>query len=123
MKHILLISLLFIFTACNQSAEHVAVVTTDTLQQKILTDSSAKYIHSFRDTALEQRITMALLKLPFVARSNKYIDSFSNHKQSIAFMLNEPATNETEIDVQAGYNSDERFETYYRFFVIPKRWK
>ena len=60
------------------------------------------------------------MKLPFVTKSSNYIDSFSNHKHGIAFMMDEPQENEPDISVQAGYNGGERFETYYRFFVNPK---
>jgi hypothetical protein len=60
------------------------------------------------------------MKLPFVIKSSNYIDSFSNHQRGIAFMMDEPQENETDVSVQAGYNGGERFETYYRFFVNPK---
>ena len=32
-------------------------------------------------------------------------------------MLDSTSNNEKEISVQAGYNGEQRFETYYRFFV------
>ena len=60
------------------------------------------------------------MKLPFVIKGDKYLDLFSNHKHGIAFMLDKPESSETEIPVQAGYNGNDRFETYYRFFVNPK---
>ena len=83
-------------------------------------DPAPNYVHKFADTNLENKITAALLKLPFVIKSNKYIDSFSNHTHGIAFMLDEPQGKETDISVQAGYNGEQRFETYYHFFVNPK---
>jgi hypothetical protein len=106
--------------ACNNASENKETVVKDSAVNTIKTDSSAKYIHSFADTALEDKITAALMKLPFVIKSDKYIDSLSNHKHSIAFLMDEPEAPETDIPVQAGYNSNERFETYYRFFVNPK---
>ena len=60
------------------------------------------------------------MKLPFVIKGDKYLDLFSNHKHGIAFMLDKPEAPETDIPVQAGYNGNDRFETYYRFFVNPK---
>lgn len=120
MKRVLYLLLLVSVAACNNASKTDEVVTTDSATNKIHPDSVANYIHTFTDTALENKITAALLKLPFVIRSNNYIDSFSNHKHSIAFMMDAPAANETDIQVQAGYNGDERFETYYRFFVDPK---
>lgn len=121
MKRGLFLLLLIIFAACNNSSKtDEAIIIKDSTVNKIQPDSAAKYIHTFTDTLLENKITTALLKLPFVQKSNNYIDSLSNHKHGIAFMLDKPEANETDISVQAGYNGDERFETYYRFFVNPK---
>lgn len=69
-------------------------------------------------TQLEKKVTAVLLKFPFVQKSNKYIDSMSNHKHGISFMLDN--TKGENVSVLAGYNSDERFETYYHFYVDPK---
>lgn len=57
-----------------------------------------------------------LLKLPFIIKSNRYIDSISNHQQGITFISD---TAEGMITVKAGYNGAERFETYYHFSVDP----
>ena len=120
MKEILFLVLLISFAACNNSSKTDEVIVTDTVVKHVQTDSSSNYIHTFTDTALENKITAALLKLPFVIKSNNYIDSFSNHRHSMAFMLDSATANETDITVQAGYNGEQRFETYYRFFVDPK---
>ncbi|MEP7237896.1 MAG: hypothetical protein ABI685_08530 [Ferruginibacter sp.] len=121
MKRLLYLLLVVSVAACNNAAKTDEVPPPiDSATTKTNPDSVANYIHTFNDTALENKITAALLKLPFVIKSNNYIDSFSNHKHSIAFMMDAPAANETDIQVQAGYNGDERFETYYRFFVDPK---
>lgn len=120
MKHIFFLVLVIFFASCNNGDKTDGVVTNDSLIIKEQTDSTLNYIHAFTDTALENKITAALLKLPFVVKSNRYIDSFSNHKHGIAFMLDNPAANDTDISVQAGYNGDQRFETYYRFDVNPK---
>ncbi len=117
MKNILFYLLLISFTACNNAdTDKVAAVDSPAVAKK---DSVTNYIHSFGDTALENKITSALLKLPFVIKSNQYIDSFSNHKHGLAFILENPEENETDVHVQAGYNGDQRFETYYRFYVNP----
>jgi hypothetical protein len=119
-KELLFLFLLIAVTACNNATDKDKVVVKDSAVNTIQPDSTSNYIHSFADTALEDKITAALLKLSFVQKSDKYIDSFSNHKHSIAFLMDEPAANETDIPVQAGYNGNDRFETYYRFFVNPK---
>jgi len=120
MKQVLFFLLMVAFAACNNASNTDEAVATDSSSNQIQTDSSSNYVHSFADTALENIITAALLKLPFVIKSNNYIDSFSNHKHGLAFMLDDPEANETDIHVQAGYNGEGRFETYYRFFVNPE---
>ena len=120
MKQFLYLLVIISFIACDNAAKTDEAALTDSASGKIKTDSTAKYIYNFTDTALENKITGALMKLPFVTKSSNYIDSFSNHKHGIAFMMDEPQENEPDISVQAGYNGGERFETYYRFFVNPK---
>ena len=122
-KELFFLLLVISAVACNNNAtDQDKPATTDSTTNKpaVNTDTPKAYIHIFKDTTLEDKITAALLKLPFVKKSDKYIDSISNHKHGIAFMLDEPAKDETDIPVQAGYNGKERFETYYRFFVNPK---
>ncbi|MBK8611063.1 MAG: hypothetical protein IPL84_14255 [Chitinophagaceae bacterium] len=119
MRNFIFLLWLIFFSACN-NAEETGIAKTDTIVQAAKTDTTLNYIHSFTDTALENRITNALSKLPFIIKSNQYIDSFSNHRHGIAYMLEDPQEHESDISVQAGYNGDDRFETYYRFFVNPK---
>ena len=124
MRNLLFLPALIAFAACNNSAPTVKDKTkNDTLTAPVMPenkDSVASYIHHFDDTTLENRITKALMKLSFVKKSNAYIDSFSDHRHGMAFMLDSLGRNENEISVQAGYNGDQRFETYYHFYVNPK---
>ena len=121
-KGLVFLLLIACLTACdNNSKDEDIPAGKDTVVKAVATpDTAAAYIHTFADTALEDKITAALRKLSFVKKSDKYIDSLSNHKHGIAFLLEEPGKDETDIPVQAGYNGNERFETYYRFFVNPK---
>ena len=109
------------FAACNNNSpaakEESPKDTVTVIPKK---DSVSSYIHHFTDTTVENRITAALMKLSFVKKANTYIDSFSNHQHGIAFMLDSLGKGEKEIYVQAGYNGDQRFETYYQFYVNPK---
>lgn len=120
MKYALVITLLAFFAACNNSSKSEKTVVTDTAASQIQADSSSKYIHTVSDTGLYDKITKALMKLSFVRKSDAYIDSFSNHKKGIAFMMDDAQENEPEVSVRAGYNGGERFETYYQFVVNPK---
>ena len=121
MKQALLFLLLLVtITACNNTTDKQTTTVKDSVVNTVKADIISNYIHAFADTVLEDKITSALMKLPFVIKSDKYINSFSNHKHSIAFLMDKPEAPETDIPVQAGYNGNERFETYYRFFVNPK---
>ncbi len=115
--------LLFCLVECNSSSEPKAIATSDSLSKDPAAakkDSELSYVHTFTDSILEDKITKALMKLPFVKKTNAYIDSFSNHQHGIAFMLDSLEKGEKEIAVRAGYNGDLRFETYYFFYVNPK---
>ena len=121
MKQALLFLLLLVInTACNNTTDKQTTTVKDSVVNTVKADTISNYIHAFADTVLEDKITSALMKLSFVIKSDKYIDSFSNHKHGIAFLMDKPEAPETDIPVQAGYNGNERFETYYRFFVNPK---
>ena len=120
MKRLLNLLIVLSVAACNNSSKTDEAAANDSSIKKTHPDSLSNYIHTFNVTALDNKITALLLKQPVVIKINNYIDSFSNHKHSISFMMDAPAANETDIQVQAGYNGDERFETYYRFFVDPK---
>jgi hypothetical protein len=121
MRFFLSILLMTCMAACNSSNDNKTVVVKDSVATAPKADSEMHYVHSFTDTALENKITDKLMALPFVKKSDKYIDSFSNHQHGIAFMVDRGGdSSDTEITVEAGYNGDERFETYYHFFVNPK---
>jgi hypothetical protein len=107
--------LVFIFAAYNHAGKTSDTAVNDTRTALVKRDSVTEYTPVLTDTSLENNISNALMKLPFVMECNDYIDSFSNHRQGIAFIVDEPLENETDISVKAGYNGGERFETYYRF--------
>lgn len=120
MRACLFILLLAALWGCNNNADQNSIDKKDTLSTTTADKDSAfkAYIYNFSDTGVANKITAALMKLPFIVKSDAYIDSFSNHRHGIAFML-DSTDNKNEISVQAGYNGDERFETYYHFYVNP----
>lgn len=120
MKNLFFLFLILGFAACNDSSEKKEPAPVDSTAADRKTETEPGYVHRFADTALENKITTALLKLPFVQKSNAYIDSLTNHKHGITFLLDSAGNSENEISVQAGYNGSQRFETYYRFYVDPK---
>lgn len=121
MKSISFLLVVFCLAGCNNSSPVAkAAPPKDTVAIVTNNDSANHYIYHFNDTTLENRITAELMKLPFVKKADAYIDSFSNHQHGMAFMLDSLDKKENEIYVQAGYNGDMRFETYYHFYVNPK---
>lgn len=112
MKKILMLSCTLFFLACNNGKDNKVNGNQDTAavtgQAELTTD---------RSTTAANPITDTLMKLPFIIKSNNYIDSFSNHKHGIAFISD---TADQEISVKAGYNGDERFETYYDITIDRK---
>ena len=123
MKQIPVYLLLLILGACggeSGSNEEPAKFDSLTLHDSLPPTHDSTYIHHFCDSKLEKQIIDTLRNLSFVRKSDQYIDSLANHRKGIAFMLDEGNSTAEEISVQAGYNGDERFETYYRFLVNPK---
>lgn len=117
MKIFLSMLLLCCLVACNSSSDK-SVTTNDSLSV-LKKDSVLQYIHTVSDTTLENRIIDTLMRLPFVKRSDAYIDSFSHHKHGMSFMVDSLGKGDQEVFVRAGYNGEERFETYYQFYVVP----
>lgn len=112
MKKILILSGALFVLACNNSKDNKENGNQDTTvltgQAELATDQVPPATDPITDT---------LMKLPFIIKSNNYIDSFSNHKHGIAFISD---TTGQEISVKAGYNGDERFETYYEITIDRK---
>lgn len=69
-----------------------------------------------KEKSREDKILDSIQKLPFIIAAHKNIDSFSHHKNGIAFLVD---SSEKEWMIQAGYNGANRFETYHRLYVNP----
>lgn len=112
MRYFLLISLLLTITACNNNGEKTNTGTGDSItlpavEQKEEPLAPADKVNDIEDS---------LMKLPFIRESNRYIDSLSGHQRGIAFMRD---TADGMINIRAGYNGPDRFETYYDFSIDP----
>jgi hypothetical protein len=119
-KYIFFISSIIMFLSCNNEGKNEKPPVNDSPVVTSNPVTSSRFIYRFADSVLEERITDTLMKLPFVLKSNTYIDSFSNHQYGIAFM---PDTTGGAISVAAGYNGPERFETYYNFSIDRKTFE
>ena len=65
-------------------------------------------------SAAESALTESLLRLAFVEKADRYIDSFTEHTQRLSFMTD---TTAGMVHITAGYNGPDRFETYFHFTV------
>ncbi|MBZ4191261.1 hypothetical protein [Niabella beijingensis] len=70
--------------------------------------------------ATEEQVVDSLKHIPFVAESHRYIDSLTDHKHGIAFLID--TVSDKEVNFRAGYNGEFRFETYYLFTVNPQNF-
>src|SRR5690349_11282831 len=115
MKYFLVFSI-FIFSCNNSDTKNDNISNSSSITSTQDIPPSIQ-VHQPVDSVLQEKIEDSLLKLSFVKKSNDYIDSFSHHKHGIAFMADSA---DNKIIVKAGYNGDERFETYYIFTIDPK---
>ncbi|MGC4103652.1 hypothetical protein [Ferruginibacter sp.] len=112
-RYTLGLAVLLLMTACSNN-DKTPAATTDTLKK----DTPVAAQPSIRvPIAKENDLIDTLNTLSFVKESSKYIDSISNHKHSLAYIID---TTDTEYTVTAGYNGAERFETYYNFSIDKK---
>ncbi len=112
MRQLLLISLSLTVLACNNNRENTNTGTTDSLTSAMIDQKEESLVPADMDKTIED----SLMKLPFIQESNRYIDSLSGHQRGIAFMRD---SSEGWINIRAGYNGPERFETYYDFSIDP----
>lgn len=109
MKGFLFFLIAIIISACNNSGKKTAEEDKEKVPAAVTIPGNI--------SAVKDPVTDTLMKLPFIIKSNNYIDSFSKHQHGIAFTSD---TAEGVISVKAGYNGPERFETYYNFNIDIK---
>jgi hypothetical protein len=115
-KYFLSISFLIVI-ACNNRGNSSTADANDSPTIDKNKNQSSVIVRQLTDTALELKIEDSLIKLPFVKKSNDYIDSISDHKPGIMFIVDSA---DNQIAIMAGYDGTYRFETYYNFIVDPK---
>ncbi|MDZ4758075.1 MAG: hypothetical protein SGJ10_08055 [Bacteroidota bacterium] len=75
------------------------------------------------ESDIENKILDKLSKLPEWVKENNYIDSFTNHKHGLAVTTEKPTTDKPDFYFRVGYNGEDRFETYFHFYVNPKTFE
>ncbi len=73
-----------------------------------------------KNLEIRQRVIEKIKQLPEFIESQKYIDSITDHKRGISYVLEEPSEQTPYYYVMVGYNNEIRFEPYYHFFIDPK---
>jgi len=113
-KYTLYLLLIVIAMACNNNS-NTTRPATDTLEKTpaAVADSSKIIV----PIVTENDIIDTLTALPFVKESNQLIDSVSHHKHGMAFIID---TADKAYHVRAGYDREDRFETFYTFSVDKK---
>jgi hypothetical protein len=104
---------LFFFSCKSGTERNVALKThieKDTINTKM---------YEPVDTFLQKKIVDTLMQLSFIKKSNRYIDSSTNHKHGISFIM-DTLQNEPFIFVKAGVNGEDRFVTGCQLYVNPK---
>jgi len=99
--------------ACNNN-DSTNTPAVDTTVKTAVADTSLKPVAPAPE---KKDVLDTLYTLPFVKESNKYLDSFTKHKHGIAFIVDTTSEN---YNIRAGYDGEERFETYYIFTINRK---
>ena len=114
-----------LFSACNQQDEKKVMpetpadstVTTPPAKKDSAVVSGELLIDGTNYSEKEKKILDRISLLPEFKKSNKYIDSLTDHKHGLSSMIFKPQKGEKYYYVKVGYSSPERFETYYNFYV------
>lgn len=114
MKFLIIICIFFL--SCKNSEERNSYIKN----HKKVNDTLVRKNYTIPDTSLENKILDTLIKIGIIKRNNNYIDSVTNHKHGIAFLIDTLVKGDTDIYIQAGFNGEDRFETHYQIYINPK---
>ena len=103
----LLLFLIITIVACNNGGS----------KNKIISDTSATPVVTDTKREVGKDILDTLNALPFVIEASRNIDSATQHQHGMSYIID---TTDTELDIRAGYNGPDRFETYFIFAVDKK---
>ena len=116
-KYIVIILSMILFAGCTGNKSPNQETSGASINSQIIIKKDAA------SASLEEEIINTVMALPECQAANAHIDSISNHQKGLASMMDPPEQGETDYSVRVGYNGDERFETYYFFYVNPSTFK
>lgn len=70
-----------------------------------------------KDTVILNSAINQINSFPEIQKENRFIDSFSQGKHGIAFLVDNPTKEEPYYSIHVGYNSEIRFVTYNLFLI------
>lgn len=69
----------------------------------------------------EDEAIKIISSLPEVGKQEKIIDSITNHKHGVSYMVEDEKINKKEyFRIKTGYNGEFHWETYYIFYIDKK---
>jgi len=113
---VLLISFL-VFISCQNNQSNKA--KNDQIPEKPAVEKIENSAKMGQKTGCSTEKAMKLiLALKEVEESKRNLDSLTDHKANISFMIDSLKQDGKELySLTAGYNSEERFEPYYHFYL------
>lgn len=114
LKNLSLAVPLLFFISCNHQPQEAASVQPEQTQAEPIVIKKEPVKGS---GDMEEKVMAAVMELPESQQAQNYIDSISNHKKGLGGIIDGPEPGKPEYAVRVGFNGDERFETYYFFYV------
>jgi hypothetical protein len=109
-KHI--VWLLFVVISCGQLEKNTQLKSPFTAKKALQTD-----------TLSEAFLNDTIRSIEEVKQTNKYLDSLTKHTHGVSLIIEKPSSDEKNYYVKVGYNGEDRFETYYHFYIEPSTRK
>lgn len=103
--------LLLLFYSCGQGQK-------EQQRSESLTKDSSQT--SFKVQLSDKFIEDTIFSLAEVRQKNRLVDSLTNHEHGVSLIIEKPTAQEKDYQIRVGYNSEQRFETYYNFYMNPR---
>lgn len=119
MRYSVLAALVFCI-ACGRGKHTTAGNFTPATTDTAVADVQAAIEQPASDTTActEQQALNAINQLPEIVMQQQYLDSLTNHKKGVAYMINSKTIDGKDCyEISAGYNGELRWENYYIFYV------
>ena len=121
MKHLPIISftLIVLMGSCGQVEDKTAVAPKTDSIVLVKAKDTLSSMNKHSDTLTKKFIEDTLMTIKEVKQKNDFIDSLTNHKHGISFMIDKPNIENKAYYIAVGYNKKLRFETFYNFYINP----